>query len=51
MTAIILFSAAGILYCAAYLVYCIRRGPAKDAVGAAVLCALSAAALLFCIAG
>ena len=49
MTAVILLSAAGIGYCAVYLVYCIRRGRLSDTLGAAVLCLLSGGSLLFAL--
>lgn len=48
MAAVILLTAAGIVYCAAYFVYCIRSGAPGDAVGAALLTLLLLAALLFC---
>lgn len=37
MTTIILLCAAGIAYCVAYLVYCIKCARLPDAIGAAVL--------------
>ena len=41
MTTIILLCAAGIAYCVAYLVYCIKRARLPDVIGAAVLCPVS----------
>lgn len=47
VTAIMILGGAALIYCAAYFVYCLGRGPARDAIGAAVLCMLTAAAAVF----
>ena len=47
VTAIMILGGAAFIYCAAYFVYCLGRGPARDAIGAAVLCLINAAAVLF----
>ena len=48
MTTIILLCAAGIAYCVAYLVYCIKRARLPDVIGAAVLCLLTGGTLAIC---
>ncbi|MBS5880690.1 MAG: hypothetical protein KIC63_11245 [Clostridium sp.] len=48
MTTIILLCAAGIAYCVAYLVYCIKCARLPDAIGAAVLCLLAGGTLAIC---
>lgn len=49
MLLVLCLGAAGTAYCAAYLVYCIKRKKAKDVFGAAVLCLLASGALLLCV--
>lgn len=49
MIVIIILSIAGIAYCTIYLAYCIKRAQIKDAAGAALLCLLTSAALVFCM--